>query len=142
MAFVVDDASCQTNKAEKISSSMNTEAMSSNKDNHSISIGTDNYSDSTDNSSMATLPPIKTQLVSTPRSRPRAAASKVPVRQGRPLRNRNGSNSSLNKIEVSKRSTSVADLRELSKTRAKRRNVQEEGTNSRIPTKGMSQIYC
>ncbi|KAM3187531.1 hypothetical protein ACTXT7_002105 [Hymenolepis weldensis] len=122
------DSSCQTNtnNTENVSSCTNTE--NNPNDNTSISVGTDSNLNVTDGSVMASLPPRKHQQVSTPKARPRATVSKLPVHHSRVA----GNGSAINrtkKVEVAKRSTSVTDLRELSKTRVKRRNIRQDKGN-------------
>ncbi|VDO05723.1 unnamed protein product [Rodentolepis nana] len=119
------DAFCQTltNNPEMISSCTNAE---NNRDNSSsTSVETDKNANVTDDSVMASLPPRKIQHVSTSNIKPRAAASKLPVHQSRVSGNKSASNG-ITKVEVAKRSTSAADLRELSKSRVKRRNIRQD----------------
>nr|CDS29290.2 GAS2 protein 3 [Hymenolepis microstoma] len=118
------DAFCQTNtnKPEMISSGANAENNPNNSS--STSVETDNSSIVTDSSVTASLPPRKFQQVSTSNIKPRATASKLPVHQSRVSGNKSVSNG-ITKVEVAKRSTSAADLRELSKSRVKRRNIRQ-----------------
>lgn len=72
----------------------------------------------------ATLPPLRTSMT-TPRVKPRGAKKAPPL-----PRSNVGTNS---RVDVVKRSTSAADLRELGKSQAKRRNTREgrDGTTQR-----------
>lgn len=126
--YLVGDASCQvnTNNTENVSSCTNTE--NNLNDNTSISAGTDSNLNVSDGSVVASLPPRKHQQVSTPKAKPRATVSKLPVHHSRVSGNGSGINGT-KKLEVAKRSTSVADLRELSKTRVKRRNIRQDKGN-------------
>lgn len=126
--LLVNDASGQfnTNNAEMV---VSTCATTVNRTEHSSSTvpfvaQNGDGSDVTDNSVIASLPPLKSQQP-TPKVRSSAAVSRLSVPKNRTSNIRNTGKPAA-RVEVSKRSTSLADLRELSNSRVKRRNINQD----------------
>ncbi|VDK22994.1 unnamed protein product [Taenia asiatica] len=112
------DASCQAN-VNNSSRGVSAGKKSTNNNANTVTVFVDigESGDAVDKPTRtATLPPLKASQT-TPRVKPRGAKKTPTLTRGN-----TGTNS---RIDVVKRSTSAADLRELGKSQAKRRNTRE-----------------
>ncbi|KAM7542338.1 hypothetical protein Aperf_G00000004600 [Anoplocephala perfoliata] len=121
----IDDASCQANgnnAAMTVSTHTNTVKRATRRTTLSAQNGDE--SDVTDKSTAASLPPRKNQQL-IPKTRTRAIASRLP-------NSKNAASNTMNasKSAASKRSTSLADLRNLSNSRIKKRNINQNRDRS------------